>query len=114
MSDRHPLWQLLDRLQMDIRSMDAKLVEIRSLISQLQLAPPTRHLCVDCGAVHRHSQALAEHRYRCHDGPVPAHYLAAELAAGFDVEPRVSSPTGEERATEPDIPLPATTPEEAA
>ena len=106
----HPLWQLLDRLQMDVASMNAKLVEVRSLVAQMQLAPPTRHVCGECGAVHRHQHALDEHRYRCHGGPVPEHYIAAEMAAGFEPEPRVSErqeriidislgPRREERAT---------------
>lgn len=79
----HPLWKLLDDMQKDANRLNAKLVEVRSLVAGLELAPPVRHECPECGAVHRHSHALAEHRYHCHDGQVPEHFLAAERLAGL-------------------------------
>jgi len=86
MSDRHPVWVLLDKLQMDNRAQAAKLTELRALVSSLNLPDPNRRACPSCGAVHTHQQALAEHVYRVHDGPVPAHYLEAERRAGLEVE----------------------------
>lgn len=47
----HPVWELLDRAQMDIRNAQARLVELRSLVAQTQLAPPRtpKPACSDCG-----------------------------------------------------------------
>lgn len=83
MSERHAVWQLLDKLQMDNRAQAAKLVELRAYMAQLAIPEPSRLKCEHCGATHRGRNTLAEHVYQCHAGPVPEHYLAAERAAGF-------------------------------
>lgn len=81
MSHDHQIWQLLDRLQMDNRAQAAKLVELRALVANIDLPNPNESVCDVCGAKHRHKHAMEEHRYIVHDGPVPAHYLAAEARA---------------------------------
>ena len=37
MTERHPVWQLLDRLQMDNRAQAAKLVELRAAFAAMAL-----------------------------------------------------------------------------
>lgn len=83
-SHRHPIWVLLDQLQMDNRAQAAKLIEIRSYVANLALPEEHLHHCPECQASHRHAHALAEHRYHCHAGAVPEHYLAAERLAGIE------------------------------
>lgn len=78
---RHPVWELLDRLQMDSRAQAAKLVELRALVASLDLTEPSRPKCPDCGTAFRSVRAVAEHRYNSHSGPVPEHVLAAEAKA---------------------------------
>ena len=82
-SHSHPVWQLLDQLQAEVRVFDAKLTELRARVAEIELPGETKHVCTDCGAVHRHRHALEEHRYRVHDGPVPESYLAGERRAGL-------------------------------
>ena len=49
-SDRHPLWQLLDGLQMDLRAADKKLVQIRSYVAGLNIGEkaPSSLPCPGC------------------------------------------------------------------
>ena len=79
---RHPIWQMLDRLQMDNRDQAAKLVELRAHVASLDLPEDPRHVCGVCGVSFRRESLRDEHVYSAHDGPVPAHYVAAERAAG--------------------------------
>lgn len=83
-TNRHPVWVILDKLQMDNRAQAAKLIELRSYVANLQLPDEHLHHCPECGASHRHAHALAEHRYHIHNAEVPAHYLAAERLAGWE------------------------------
>lgn len=89
MTDRHEIWKLADRLQMDIKNADARLVELRSHLARLKLPEleQAQHLCPECktgGVTHdlRTATKLAEHRYWAHEGPLPAHFAAAEAKAG--------------------------------
>jgi uncharacterized C2H2 Zn-finger protein len=84
MSDhQHPIWQLLDKLQMDNRAQAAKLVELRALVASLELPDGDgRVKCPLCGISFRSDRQIAEHVYNSHAGPVPEHYLAAERLAG--------------------------------
>lgn len=79
----HPIWVLLDKLQMDNREQAAKLVELRSYVASLNLPDPKRRECPECKVVFRNELVMAEHLYNSHAGPVPEHYLAAERAAGL-------------------------------
>ena len=78
MSHEHEVWQLLDRLQMDWRSMGARLTELRAQVSALDLPDASAFVCDGCGLRFRSAPRLAEHLYVSHDGPLPAHYAAAE------------------------------------
>lgn len=88
MSDhQHPIWVLLDKLQMDNRAQAAKLVELRSYVANIDLPDPSLTICDVCGTKHRHRHAMEEHRYHVHDGPIPEHYITAErLADDVDQE----------------------------
>lgn len=83
----HPIWVLLDKLQMDAREHSAKLVELRSYVASLSLPDPKRRECPECGTAFRNELVMAEHRYNSHGGAVPEHYLAAERAAGLQDDP---------------------------
>lgn len=37
MSDRHPVWELLDKIQMDNRDMAARIVELRAHFASLEI-----------------------------------------------------------------------------
>jgi hypothetical protein len=74
MTDRHDLWTLLDKLQMDIKAADAKLTSIRSMIAAMNLAPATKTTCPHCGLSLKGPRTLAEHVHQMHDGPMPAHW----------------------------------------
>lgn len=39
MTERHAIWQTADRLQMNLRTCQAQLVELRSMIAALNLEP---------------------------------------------------------------------------
>lgn len=83
MSHEHEVWQLLDALQMDLRTVTAKLTALRSQVAALELPDPAQFVCpAPCGARFRSAFKLAEHLYVSHDGPLPAHYAAIEERAG--------------------------------
>lgn len=81
--ERHPVWVLLDKLQMDNRKQAAKLVELRSYVAGLSLPEAAAYKCPRCGTRFRTQLLVAEHVYNSHDGPVPEHYLRAERLAGL-------------------------------
>lgn len=61
MADRSDIWELADAIQMDARALSAKVVELRSRLSSLNLED-TRPACPACG--YRSSMnlpSLAEH-----------------------------------------------------
>jgi hypothetical protein len=78
MGERHDIWQVADALQMDLRAASAKLVELRARLSALELPKPAETMCPHCGLACRGRNTLAEHVYTSHDGPLPAHWEAAD------------------------------------
>jgi hypothetical protein len=83
---RHEIWQLIDGIQMDLRTASTKLVELRGRLAALDL-PRTRigweaRTCAACQAVFRSIWELQEHAYRVHDGPLPDSYAKADQRAG--------------------------------
>lgn len=80
----HPIWVLLDKLQMDNREQAAKLIELRSHVASLALPDPKASLCPVCQVKFRNRLTMSEHLYNSHNGPVPAHFIAAEKAAGLE------------------------------
>jgi hypothetical protein len=68
MSHDHPVWALLDRLQMDNRDQAAKLTELRAQIAALGVLP----------AVSRRENAAAYHPFN--DEAATELYSPAELA----------------------------------
>lgn len=66
--DRPDVWQVADALQQDLRAADAKLVELRALLSRLAISP-ARPRCPVCG--YRSAMNLpsvAEHVEQHHPG----------------------------------------------
>lgn len=87
MTERHSIWQLADAIQMDLRSAQAKLVELRSQIASLNLPDETTLRCpIDtCRLPMKGPRTLAEHLHVNHEGPIPAHWQAVD--ALIDEEP---------------------------
>lgn len=73
-TDRNPLWQLLDALQMNHRTMGAQIVELRARIANLDIPNPEMTTCSHCGPMPGGLRTLAEHLYTSHDGPEPEHW----------------------------------------
>jgi len=78
MTERHDIWQVADALQMDLRAAQAKLVELRARLAQLDLPEPTAVTCPTCGLRCLGPNTLAEHIHVLHDGPIPPHTTAAD------------------------------------
>jgi hypothetical protein len=78
MTERHDIWHVADGLQMDLRAAQAKLVELRARLAQLDLPEPSAVTCPRCGLKCRGPNTLAEHLHVIHDGPLPDHWSAAD------------------------------------
>lgn len=87
---RPDIWQIADRLQMDLRAAQARLVELRAMLAQVDLPDPARLECRHCGLRFPGPRTLAEHDHVIHDGPVPDHWLAIE-ARSIDPEPALDT-----------------------
>jgi len=62
--ERHPVWEILDGLQMDLRASNAKIVELRARLSQMDglpeglpriNGPVTAPACPGCGCNGAHA-----------------------------------------------------------
>lgn len=81
-SVRHPLWRLADEIQMDVRQLSAKLVELRAQLSAVDLPEAAPVFRCECGDTQRTQHDLEEHRYRHHDGPLPSLWALADERSG--------------------------------
>lgn len=97
---RHDIWQLADKIQMDLRAAQAKLVELRSMLAALDLPDETRTTCPRCELRFRGPNTLAEHLHTSHNGPVPQHWLAAEARS---LEPDSVKTRASDGDEEPDL-----------
>lgn len=72
MNDRHPIWKLLDKIQMDNRDQAAKIVELRALFAALppEMLPDRPAACEECGLSNAHLDG-------CTLAPLPVHDVAA-------------------------------------
>lgn len=78
MTERHDIWTIADALQMDLRAAQAKLVELRARLAQVDLPDQTKIECRHCGLKFRGPNTLAEHLHVSHDGPIPEHWTRAD------------------------------------
>lgn len=78
MSERHDIWKIADAIQMDLRAASAKLVQLRALLSTIDLPDPITATCPFCSVKMRGPNTLAEHVYHSHDGPTPPLWIAIE------------------------------------
>jgi hypothetical protein len=89
-SARHDIWAIADAIQMDLRAAQAKLVELRSYLANLDLPDTSSVTCSFCGVKLRGPNTLAEHVHVSHDGPLPAHWVKADAlvdeAAVLDID----------------------------
>lgn len=85
MSHDHPVWAMLDRMQMDLRELSARMVELRAHVAALELPDEApRFTCETCKrADFRSVPALEEHAYIHHDGPLPERDRRAEELANW-------------------------------
>ena len=82
MSERHTVWRQLDKMQMDIRDLAARMVELRATVAGLQLPEGEKPECPVCGLVFSKRLWMETHWYQAHDGPIPSSDQAAERLAG--------------------------------
>lgn len=85
-SHDHPIWELLDRMQMDMRAMNAKLTDLRARVAALNLVVDEPLHCPHCGPWHRSAELLEEHLYSVDPEryPLPAHWAAADTRARLE------------------------------
>ena len=86
MTTRADLHELARRIRMDLTNAQAKLTELNRQLANLELPDDGRKpVCDLCGTTFRPRFMRDEHVYNRHGGPLPAHYAAAEKAAGLDL-----------------------------
>jgi hypothetical protein len=73
-TERHELWQVLDKLVLDLNAATAKLQEARRMLVSLDLPDPKTVTCPRCGIKRTGPRSLAEHMYSSHDGAMPEHW----------------------------------------
>jgi hypothetical protein len=78
LSERPDIWKVADALQMNLRACAAQLVELRSMLSHLDIPASTEIDCPVCGLRTKGPRSLAEHLYLSHDGTVPETWERAE------------------------------------
>jgi hypothetical protein len=86
MSERHPLWQQADKLQMDWKDLGARIIEFRAHLATYisedsQPIERAKLTCPDCPATAFTPGAMEQHRYLHHDGPLPEIYAIADQRA---------------------------------
>lgn len=74
------LAEQLRRIRYDLTAAQAKLTDAMELAARLGPTTP-RPRCPECGVELRGRNALAEHAYHAHGGPVPEHWERAEQQA---------------------------------
>lgn len=71
-------YELLKKIRMDLSAAQAKITDLSSLLSELNLKDLSRPTCPTCGLSFKSSLVRDEHVYVMHDGPEPAHWVRAE------------------------------------
>lgn len=71
-------FEMLKKIRMDLTAAQAKITDLSSLLTELNLTDTTRPKCPTCKLSFKNSSALDEHVYHAHDGPTPAAWLHAE------------------------------------
>jgi hypothetical protein len=78
---RKDVIQQMTYLADDMRKIQAKFVELQSMVAQLKtIEPPPPHACPNCGLPLPGERALAFHLANVHDGP-PVPMTTDEAAA---------------------------------
>lgn len=80
MGERHDIWEIVDRMQMDIRALSVRMVELRAQLAAIDLPKPNELVChhAGCGLKFKGPNTLAEHLRVSHDGPLPPAWARAE------------------------------------
>lgn len=83
----HPVWQLLDQMQMDLRQLSARMVELRAHVASMNLDEhPSSFPCPDCGSAFVRLSTMQTHRYHHHGGPLPDTWAAEDSRVADEVE----------------------------
>lgn len=95
MSERHEIWEIVDRMQMDIRALSVRMVELRAQLAALNLPKPETLRCPHCAWPAKGPNTLAEHVHVSHAGPLPPAWARAEaISIDFpDEEPDLAPRT---------------------
>ena len=71
-------FEMLKKIRMDLTNAQAKITDLQSILTELNLTDTTRPKCPTCGLSFKSSSVRDEHLYVSHAGPEPAHWIAAE------------------------------------
>ena len=71
MADRPDIWKVANALQMNLRACQAQLVELRGMLSRLDVPASTEIDCPLCGLRTKGPRTLSEHLYQMHNGGEP-------------------------------------------
>lgn len=84
MSEQGDLLEQLRQTRVELTRLQGRVTDMINLATQMTVPPQRIHQCLICHVRLRGARSLAEHVYNSHNGPVPAHYQAAEQAAGLE------------------------------
>lgn len=71
-------YEMLKKIRMDLTNAQAKITDLQSILTELNITDTGRPRCPSCGLSFRNSLVRDEHVYTSHDGPEPAHWILAE------------------------------------
>lgn len=79
--NRDEILKALKRTRYELSLQQSRIGEIMESVAALPHDAPPELVCPDCRGRWRSANAMAEHRYNSHGGPLPAHIIAAEARA---------------------------------
>lgn len=71
-------FEMLAKIRMDLTAAQAKITDLSSILTELNLTAHSRPKCPKCGLSFKSSSVLDEHMYVSHNGPEPPAWVLAE------------------------------------
>ncbi len=71
-------FEMLRKIRMDLTNAQAKITDLANILNELNVKDTSRPKCPKCGISFKNGSVLDEHLYHSHEGPEPAHWIAAE------------------------------------